>query len=63
MLKAIRAMLFYLDRWREDERSRKEAMGEFIRNGWRCSTLDNAMAVKKRKSYRRYTNNAAHYQQ
>lgn len=60
MLKAIRALLFYFDRWREDERERKEAMGEFIRNGWRCSALDNAKAVKNIKSYRRYTRNAAY---
>lgn len=53
MLRMLRAMLFYLDRWREDSRERKEAMGEFMRNGWRCAEVEHMQINKKARSYRR----------
>lgn len=59
MLRMLRAMLFYLDRWREDNRERKEAMGEFMRNGWRCAEVERMQINKEARSYRR--SNYAYY--
>lgn len=53
MLRMLRAMLFYFDRWREDSRERKEAMGEFMRNGWRCAEIETMKTMKYQRSYRR----------
>lgn len=60
MLKAIRAMLFYFSRWREDERERKEALGEIMRNGWRSQTVVNAQMNKQIRNYRRYQDVSYH---
>ncbi len=59
MLRMLRAMLFYFDRWREDSRERKEAMGEFMRNGWRCAEVERMQINKETRSYRRI-NHAYH---
>lgn len=61
MLKAIRSMLFYFDRYREDQRHRKAALEDIIRNGWRCPEVVNMQVHKEMKSYRRYTSNAAYH--
>lgn len=53
MLSWLRAMMFYNARWREDRKERKAAMGEFMRNGWRCAEIETMKTMKYQRSYRR----------
>ena len=53
MLTLIRAMAFYFDRWQEDRRARKAAMGEFIANGWCNADVEKMRYQKQLRSYRR----------
>lgn len=58
MFRLIRAMAFYFDRWREDNRERKEALGEIMANNWRCPEAERMRANQYMKSYRRVKNGA-----
>lgn len=49
----LHAMLFYLSRYIEDNREKREALREIRRNGWRCSLVVNAENARRARSYRR----------
>lgn len=58
MFRLIRAMAFYFDRWREDNRERKEALRDIMANHWRCAEVDRMQADQYTRSYRRVKNGA-----
>ena len=58
MFRLIRAMAFYFDRWREEEKARKEALGDIIANNWRCVEVERMEADQYMRSYRRLDNGA-----
>lgn len=56
MLKMLDAMLFYMMRWREEQRAKKEALAELKSNHWRCADVERLRANKYARSYRRAIN-------
>ena len=51
MLRALDAALFYLTRWLDEERAKRDALAELKKNHWRCIEVER---MKKNKSYRSY---------
>lgn len=49
----LHMMLFYLSRYIEETREKREALREIKANGWRCIQVTNMEIAKQARSYRR----------
>lgn len=56
MLRAIGAMLFYLDRWLDEEKAKRDALSYMRKNHWRCVEVERMRQGKEFRSYRRAKN-------
>ena len=56
MLRFLDAMLFYMARWLDEERAKRDALAELKKNRWRCIEVERMKKNKNYRSYRRAKN-------
>lgn len=52
MLRFLDAMLFYMARWREEEKAKRESLADIKRNHWRCKEVERVECMRKNRSWR-----------